>query len=143
MQNRDMNVRMNRLQDELNQARSGNLEGSGTLPYSHQKAKAKADAEAVADVAKYKKLYTAGAERLGRVQQENDMLAKEVERLRAAKGDLQAKVGLLEDQVKSFRKSVRSCVTPALTARHDGAPDAIAVSLASNAMAIRRRAGVP
>ena len=107
MQNRDLIVRMNRLQDEINQARSGTLEGTGTLSYSHQKAKAKADEQALADVAKYKKLYTTGVERLGRVQQENEKLSMEVEKLQAAKKDLQAKVALLEDQIKSAQKSVR------------------------------------
>jgi predicted RNase H-like nuclease (RuvC/YqgF family) len=107
VQNRELSVQLTKAREDLVQAKSGATDGAGALTYTHKKAQAKADAEATAEIAKYKRLYTGGAERLGRLQQENEKLNKVVSTLQASQKELQAKVALLEDQLKSYRSSVR------------------------------------
>jgi chromosome segregation ATPase len=108
VQNRELNVQLTKLREELSQAKAGSPEGAAALTYTQKKEKAKADADATNEIAKYKRLYTGGAERLGRLQQENEKLSKDVSTLQNAQKELQGKVALLEDQLKSYRSQVHS-----------------------------------
>ena len=109
MQNRDLHVQLNKAREEVVQerAKAAAATGEETPTYSQQKAQAKLDAEAQLEIAKYKRLYTGGAERLGRLQQEKDKFSKEVITLQAANKELHGKLALLQDQLRSYHKSVR------------------------------------
>ena len=110
MQNKDLSLQLNRAKDELIQAKSGSsgtLGGTGVLTYSQLREKAKADEEAVAEIKKLKHLQTQGAERLGRVQQDNEQLTQQVVTLKVFKEAADKKVAKLEDKVRTLRKSVR------------------------------------
>ena len=110
MQNKDLNLKLNRVQDELIQAKAGGgaLAGPSVLTYHQLREKAKADEEAVAEIKRLKHLYTQGAERLGRAQQENEALTKQVASLALTKKELQVKLTGFEDQLKAARKAVRA-----------------------------------
>jgi hypothetical protein len=108
VQNRELSLQLHRVQKELNDAKlaePGSL--SQTLTYTQKKEKAKADDVAKAEITKLKKQQTAGAERLGRVQQENEILTKEVEKLEHTNKALKGKLVGLDDRIKSMLKSVR------------------------------------
>ena len=110
MQNKDLNLKLNRVQDELIQAKAGGgaLAGPSVLTYHQLREKAKADEEAVAEIKRLKHLYTQGAERLGRAQQENEALTKQVASLTVTRKELQLKLTGFEDQLKAARKAVRA-----------------------------------
>lgn len=109
VQNRDLHVQLNKAREDLVQERNKAAAAGDEPPtYTQQKAQAKLDAEAQIEIAKYKRLYTGGAERLGRLQQEKEKLTKDVSALQAANKDLHGKVALLQDQLRSYQKSVRA-----------------------------------
>lgn len=132
VQNKDLTLQLNRAKDELIQAKSGNsgtLGGTGVLTYSQLREKAKADEEAVAEIKKLKHLHTQGAERLGRLQQDNEQLSQQINTLKGAKEAAEKKVGKLEDKIRALRKSVRIC-GPTCTAATRTAPIKCKVLLA-------------
>lgn len=105
MQNRDLNLRVQRLQDELNHARAaapGHYDPS-TMTYSMRREKVKADEEAAAEAQKYKGLYDAGVSRIGKLQQEVERLKMEKDKSAKALKASQSKAASLEDQLESFR----------------------------------------
>jgi len=107
MQNRELHVLLNKAREEVLQERSKAAESADTPTYTQQKAQAKLDAEAQIEIAKYKRLYTGGAERLGRLQQEKEKLGKDLSAAQSERKELQGKVALLQDQLRSYHKSVR------------------------------------
>ena len=107
-------MELQRAQDELIKARSGEagaLVSNHTHSYTHKREKAKADKEAVEEIAKFKKLYTAGVQRLGKVQQENDKLTLDKDKLEREAKKLKEKLKAAQSQLES-KRSVRPC-TPA------------------------------
>lgn len=100
---------MHRMQDELNKVLAGlpPPDGAAPLTFSQKREKAKADEEALAEAAEYKKRAATGAELLGKTQQKNKELKVKVAELEAAKVELQHKVASLNDHLRSKRKSVR------------------------------------
>lgn len=74
-QNRDLTVKLQRLQDEAK--RSESPTGRGSPTYSLQKAQVKADEDAQAEIAKYKKLFDGGVTRIARLQQDNEKVGRE------------------------------------------------------------------
>lgn len=114
MQNRDLHLRVQRLQDEVNHARAtapGHYDPS-TMTYSMRREKAKADEEAAAESQKYKGLYDAGVSRIGKLQQEVERLKMEKDKSAKALKTSQSKVSSLEDQLESFRAhSVRQTLS--------------------------------
>lgn len=105
MQNRDLNLRVQRLQDELNHARAAapGQYDPATMTYNMRRQKAKADEETAAEAQKYKGLYDAGVSRIGKLQQEVERLKMEKEKTAKALKASQSKVASLEDQLGSFR----------------------------------------
>lgn len=108
--NRDLHLRVQRLQDEVNHARAtapGHYDPS-TMTYSMRREKAKADEEAAAESQKYKGLYDAGVSRIGKLQQEVERLKMEKDKSAKALKTSQSKVASLEDQLESFRAHSKS-----------------------------------
>jgi hypothetical protein len=106
LQNRDLNLKLQRTVDELHKVKAGEageLSDTSVPTYSMRKAKAKADEEALAEVKKFKQLYDAGATRLARLQQDNEKLKLEVEKLQKQNRILLGKMSNLEDHVNSLR----------------------------------------
>lgn len=112
LQNRELNLKVQKLQDELLRPKAAGALGSpeaGPLTYSMKKAQAKADEEAQAEIKKYKGLYDTGAKRIARFQQEVECQKIALERQEKQKKEVQGKVALLQDQLDSIQtRSVRS-----------------------------------
>lgn len=105
LQNRELNLKVQKLQDELQRPKAaGALATSEAGPptYSMKKAQAKADEEAQADIKKYKSLYDTGAKRIARFQQEVECQKIALEKHEKQKKELQGKVALLQDQLESI-----------------------------------------
>eukprot|EP00892_Ulva_mutabilis_P004599 jgi/Ulvmu1/2510/UM138_0014.1 len=108
--NRDLNLRVQRLQDELNHSRAaaqGQYDPS-TMTYSMRREKAKADEEAAAEAQKYKGLYDSGVSRIGKLQQEVERLKMEKEKAAKSLKTSQSKAAALEDQLESLRAHSKS-----------------------------------
>jgi hypothetical protein len=105
LQNRELNLKVQKLQAALQQPRPAGALGSaeaGTPTYSMKKAQAKAAEEALAEIKKYKGLYDTGAKRIARFQQELECQKIALERNEKQKKELQGKVSLLQDQLDSI-----------------------------------------
>ena len=138
LQNNALHVKMHRMQDELNKVLAGMppSEGMAPLTYAQKREKAKADEEALAEVAKYKDRASKGAQRLAHEQQRNEALEQKLEAAQKEKQALEGKVAALQDHLRSKRRSVRTLLLPLmLSDPHVKCPASTSVCIAKQCIA--------